>query len=502
MLFSDLNERRTLSIQFLRSLQGHARPQVCVVTLFGWLLIFMHSLPENWTKDSDPDVRTQIIEGYDLMYSWATMPRSPEDVRAIEGLSCQCNFNESMETMVYNPHGMAHAMGTHLIRTQNNEQLYSRSDPPIVMVLTTAFSNFNRLWSTTDEKLPRLKRIRGRSQWPTSIHDLLPHGAEATMKGFLCWLSMDFKYHQFNRIMCLAMFGLIRMAQPYVITHITTSRLFLNRGVIASIGHLRRSLLLASGNPTQTDFAMANLSFFTREIHHLLMQCMDSVQRHRFVCTAPSELCQAFEQVIDTYHILSRDSVVNEAFPKLKIVIKQNIAIYEQLGSMIYSEYEGSLSAPIKSPIMASFGNLAAEREMDWREPWRQFPYIMYKLVTRDRCCAPGCSTTSLDRKLHYCAGCRRVAYCSRSCQRRSWGLEGCAHRDVCQAIRSLCMYHKIWRHRPSILASIKDMSKNLSRHSHPHPWYTLVSDHFNALSSLELRTPREHHIFHFSNTM
>jgi hypothetical protein len=76
-------------------------------------------------------------------------------------------------------------------------------------------------------------------------------------------------------------------------------------------------------------------------------------------------------------------------------------------------------------------------------------------LRSRQRCGAPGCPRTFVDQDsssgsacepvYRLCAGCRRVPYCSRECQRRAW--RGPApHRDVCGPLRALCSEFRIGR--------------------------------------------------------
>jgi hypothetical protein len=59
--------------------------------------------------------------------------------------------------------------------------------------------------------------------------------------------------------------------------------------------------------------------------------------------------------------------------------------------------------------------------------------------VSAQRCASPECTRTFSDRwPFRWCAGCRRVTYCSRRCQKTAWAHEVVGHRSICSGLRRL----------------------------------------------------------------
>jgi hypothetical protein len=71
---------------------------------------------------------------------------------------------------------------------------------------------------------------------------------------------------------------------------------------------------------------------------------------------------------------------------------------------------------------------------------WERMLRLLARLELVQRCAAPDCSRTYAEPlTFRYCSACKRVAYCSRQCQRRAWAHPAVPHRSVCQALRTVC---------------------------------------------------------------
>lgn len=57
-----------------------------------------------------------------------------------------------------------------------------------------------------------------------------------------------------------------------------------------------------------------------------------------------------------------------------------------------------------------------------------------------ERCWGPGCAETfvSAQRKFSACSGCKRVTYCSKTCQTAAWKDEALPHKAVCRKLRDV----------------------------------------------------------------
>ncbi|KAF7337891.1 MYND-type domain-containing protein [Mycena venus] len=54
-------------------------------------------------------------------------------------------------------------------------------------------------------------------------------------------------------------------------------------------------------------------------------------------------------------------------------------------------------------------------------------------LAERQRCFAPGCMGTAAVAVLQKCSKCKRVLYCSTTCQREAWKHQAAPHKDLCK---------------------------------------------------------------------
>lgn len=133
MLLLDNDEKKRLqALAFMRSLKGHKIPPVCILTVLGWVSIFINTRPENWLDEAD--ARSQIWEGHSLMFSWITLPRAQVDIHSIEQMSCKCDYNAGgidLLTMVHDSNATAHANGIHLW----NSLRHGPGEPVVITIL-------------------------------------------------------------------------------------------------------------------------------------------------------------------------------------------------------------------------------------------------------------------------------------------------------------------------------------------------------------------------------
>jgi hypothetical protein len=80
----------------------------------------------------------------------------------------------------------------------------------------------------------------------------------------------------------------------------------------------------------------------------------------------------------------------------------------------------------------------------DTSTTWVHLALLMHHVETRQRCAAPVCIFTRMEGSLQRCAGCRRVPYCSRICQKRAWTHASLPHRSLRALLREVCAHSEI----------------------------------------------------------
>jgi hypothetical protein len=484
-------EREHTYVSLRAALQGHSKPKECVYTIIGWLSAL--SPPPGWEHDAQ--MRAQIYGLRNLMFAWATMPRTLKDVYDMDRITCTCADDaEASDTT-------AHSTGRYQMEAA---QAITPDIRPMSIVLKAAFVPLFILVTEGPKgtgSLPRAKKIKARCRWPTSVRELLPHGPESTVRGLLIWLHGSYHGNIYTSALYMSILALVHMCHSYIMPYISTSRTLLNRGVISWIRFLYRDLMEMMKHCTrsisETNIILERFMVLGAFFSRIYTLYMDLTLRHHFTATFAAELLQACAMALDAYDIFVRDPFVAGLSTPMYGSIDDFSASFQKIASTLLLEYPDLAITNPDGRAMAIFRHNVARERSSGRAPWKRFLQIIYALVTRERCCAPGCAVTSADTKLRYCAVCRRVSYCSITCQKRAWNMNTCAHRDICHAIRLLCTHFKLRRNSGAILAIHNNRKKPSNKElSDWQPLYETVSNHFDELSRVELQTPckRPHH--------
>jgi hypothetical protein len=463
------------------ALHGHALPKACVFTLIGWIFE-LYDLPATW--EEDVTFRSDVYAARNLQFAWATMPRTRQEFRAIEQLSCNCVDLGGT------------ALDTHTQGLRRHEGLIQQQPgvAPSSTLLNTAFQPLFFLHANTrhGSKLPRLKKIAKRSRWPLSVQDLMPHGSESTLRGLLGWMELD-DNNTFKSAHQGAIFALVHMCHPYILTHLATSRVLLLRGIIQRIDGLHADLLAAvatHGTNLQgfDDTIIKNLMYVGNLLRQLFTLYMNNTQRRVFVSDYGHRLLLACAHGIDACLIVSSNRSKYYTWADLA-PINHCLQTFEGAGAKLYDNFPTVQTAQIDEKYMHMFRRAAHSVSAPQFLVWELFLHTMYQLTIRQRCCAPGCAMTVIDGKLRFCAMCLRVPYCSKACQKQAWNLKTGSHRDVCKIIRVLCIQHKLPRNGQIVLQRLNQLLDGMPQDSSYKPMAEAVSKHFASLSELETQT-------------
>jgi hypothetical protein len=393
----------------------------CVLEAIGALALLVFDTPANVQAPGFVERKKTALT---LTSRWMSYRRNPAQINRI--LSATCSCPELLAAHEIHYFGMRISDG---------------GDPPGQLFLHVCTKHLRDMESSHKAfRNVKLFRMPARSSWPYSTAQLLPHGPENTVRGYLDWLSGDDVISAGRMMMTLSV--VIEHSWPTVIPVMITKRLFVDRFIEA----IPRWSDLWS-KYTQRDFS---------GLYNTNSECISSLFRYllailRFLCleyadpaTTAYLLRDKGEGVLVTCDRLMSTTADIAQRVQLANVVKGHQHVIElarttgilifnvfpellpRLGQLKYITTLAENTSHLNSPLMLSL-NILADR-------------LRYQHIRQD-CAAPGCHHTNEKngRAFHYCSGCRWIPYCSRSCQQEAWRRkDGLQHRDVCGLIRTL----------------------------------------------------------------
>jgi hypothetical protein len=388
------------------------------------------------------------------------------------GLSCECPTDERGHALVLPE---AHAAGQRALLGG-----IATSHPPpsslfIDMLSSMVFAHAVMEPQPRDTKIrPRLDQLHRRGIWPHNPGQILPHGPEATVRGLCRWFEVGGGM-AFLAALLGALGELVRLARAACIPYVITSDTLVRDGLVPALQMACDHLSAKAAQPRrrrvpEDDVVARLLCEFCNGLAVMLTSVLDATQRQRFVRAHAVPLLQACDRALVLLHggPAWAEDCASERNPRLVWTKVKLIQVY----------------------ILMSYPALdtAHARKRDPDPPWQCFRMSVMHLQQGQRCTAPGCSHTFADAPaadLRWRAGCRRVRYCSRRCQRAAWAHPHAAHRQICAVLLRACVESGMQRTR---------FSSELDR---APPEFDMrlavaVSEHCAAQARFEIETSRE----------
>lgn len=116
--------------------------------------MFRETIPTNWMHY--PELRALNHEVFNILYSWATLPQTLDQVRAIERQTCRCSKSSLLNSNAY-----AHELD----RENREEPIRQRQAPTLRLVssiVNTTLIPFQPIWEGGTSKLERLLKKIGK----------------------------------------------------------------------------------------------------------------------------------------------------------------------------------------------------------------------------------------------------------------------------------------------------------------------------------------------------
>jgi hypothetical protein len=296
----------------------------------------------------------------------------------------------------------------------------------------------------------KLYDLASRKIWPQSVEQILSHGPEQTVGGSLDWLSSDHVHLKRVSEIMQAFAAVIDLGRPLVLpAMIKTCRfpqLFANAALRWSY-----ELVALTREPLSTteyhELAEYIAGLFVQLSVIMRTICSDYIDPIVTAVTLKpyhEEVITACDRMIATAAFVHGEIKTEHGLMFLEDVVH----FLTPVGMAIYRHFP---ECRVRSVHLAKYRNVTMERAQRSNVPhavlWTKLFGALSYQVLRQQCAMSGCirNTEHHGREFRFCAGCRHVQYCSRSCQKRAWQRnDALQHRDVCAFIHNICAQHKI----------------------------------------------------------
>jgi hypothetical protein len=446
-------------------------PSTCAVVINGSMMFLTN--PDNTDTLKNPGCSMRRESTLDMLSRWISLRRSAAQVAEVLELSCTCSADVITSEI--------HQIGA---VASEPEQYRDRTPGELLVIACTAI-----LIDVQDQgaKLGiKPHRLARRKEWPRKSAQVLPHGPEDTVCGYMDWLVTN-DIVVYSRI--IEAFSLpTRYAWPLIVPVVIRRRLILDQYVDAATrwGNYLAKLTLTritGRHIIQIEHILGIFSRTSALLWKIIHGWSDHTSVLFFLHGRQQDILVSCDRVIETS--LSIVQRVNTA--KSRTFSSQAQPYLSLTGAAIYNHFPGYRTFNTQLFSHPMFIRDAHPLHTPHIQLWTTFLNFLLHHRMRQRCTAYGCPRTpeELGRPFRYCTGCRQVSYCSRACQRNSWNrLDRPQHRDVCILIRYICLRYNVPRNsKPSLdLPPVPNLSQE------EVGILGTINEHFAALTRLDLQ--------------
>jgi hypothetical protein len=442
----------------------------CALEVLGALTI-LNSLP------MDSGVQTQKDTALELINRWLSFRRTSQQINSFLSKKCSCSSSLS-------------GFEIHRIGASRRDVRGSTKPTPGELVLGYAAQMIcNPQKELSGRARYQIHRLSSRDVWPYSTQQTLPHGPEETLRGYFDWLAADDTY-VFSACDALQIFHVMAdFAWPAVISIFKKTHLIPDRFVDMTKRWSKNIIAAPDRIETSMDrpYMEGVVGLLSQLAYFLRMLSSDCLDPHTArICLAPrrKEILGNCHRLLGMAALLSSEKPAartQELFENtMKRALEVAVIIYNHfpefrnnsVAQFVYHDTVIKHANPVGVPHILAWTILTDT--------------LRYQYI-RQTCAAPGCIRTTEDcgRSFRYCAGCHRVPYCSRACQKNAWRRDdGLGHWKICASLRSICIRRGLSHtselriHPPSVPEFSTTEVKDLY----------MINEHFQTLVTHALR--------------
>jgi hypothetical protein len=395
--------------------------RACIVDYVGSVDIITQ-LPKPTTAADRRSVRA----AYQTCFTWMTRPRDSQELLALSQAQCKCGPRGSIVS--------SHRAGLKFIKQSSHKPFFILAG--LILRLSFAGLAANPQGAVLQETQQRVHRLRYRQTWPRTWQDMLPHGPQDTV----CMLIKLFDLEP-PLVLCSTIMQTIeviaRSCHPLVLPGIIASPTSLIAGVVASIDECQRILEQQNAAESPNPHRIFDIQVCLDRVPNLLLGLFKFchwAQRRAFHRGGASDLIMAYNRAESISHALvARHSHVS---PDVASNVHSTLSQFGALDACVYDDCPDTWNDINQNARKRHNEAIIKPPSPEWN-CWLQLRLLFHYFEVWQQCAAPGCFATVVDGPLWRCAGCLRVTYCSRGCQRRAWG-NNIPHRLACNVLVKL----------------------------------------------------------------
>jgi hypothetical protein len=401
--------------------------QACIMDRVGSLDI-MTQMPKPVTTAVD---RRSARGALHTCFKWLTCPRDSQKLLELSQAQCTCDSGASLR--------LSHQVGL---------EVMDRSGPSLRKPFIVLADQILRIFCINLDSKPitevqetrqQVHRLLHRQNWPGTWREMLPHGPKDTMFALLSLLDANTPIRL--RYSTMSAIGrVVRYCHPLVVPILICSPGMAIPSITTSIRECQQIFTQQARSDAPDIQALA-----------IMMECLTSIavfllglfkfsheaQRTIFHVEGGIHLFKSYSIAALLCRTLAAEK---NWFSLHESVMAQSTNIlrkFELLGGWMYDDCPDSRKLKLDASLVEMFDQESSRQTTPKDHTWARLLELLYYLEVRQQCAAPGCSYTLVDGPLRQCAGCVRVAYCSRACQKHAWK-HAIPHRGVCSVLAQL----------------------------------------------------------------
>jgi hypothetical protein len=457
----------------------------CVWSLIAWYEIVQARRDESSNDASSRRAARDIMSS---CFAWATRPRTGIEIEALLDMDCTCSSATTMRARLHEQ-----IRQTVTKRKMNSD----RGHRPFFYLLDSFLKPVGSFIPTAEDLYQRRTRIERRAEWPRSMRDLMPHGSEDTTRALISLLNLEPDPVGRRSIMS-TIAVLINLYRSLVIPIIVTSRTFVMRGIINTIDADYHAAHSKGSNIKGEDMVsiMRSQNALIRLLSALVMHFPDNTERRTYRAQAPLDLLRAYSRA----SMLMMELQENARRHHLALLESNDIstgrfaALVENWTLMAGFLLDDCPEAESILPELVLGDHYRRAGFLTGTDPIHmlyryQFSQVVSIQELNQQCSAPGCFVNVWTGSLRRCAGCERVVYCSRACQKAAWRGR-IPHRTVCKTIAALSQKLSIPKRG---IHEIRDLTISSSEWPSIEANVHAIINHFDELTTLRLANAGKH---------
>jgi hypothetical protein len=298
----------------------------CILNAVGSFLIL----------ENIPDLDCRKEAAATIVNRWLSFRRTPNDVHEMLSMSCKCSSPQTTDAIHVVGAGMA-----------------ERNLTPGALLLGGFTRKLRKmLEETSDYNKSKIHHLSSRTSWPHNTGQLLPHGPDQTILGFLDWSTApDARSAQ---LLMQALNSVMHYTWPLVLPIIVNNHLFLDQFIGAASYWFKKVNTLPwtksqALHDTYAIHVISALLQLSAIMHLICLDFSDPTSTKHFLRPRHDDVLSACDHILSTAALISQHVLTKEASDIQNDIVAQ----IKPIGVAIHTDFP---ACQMRSPQLAALG--------------------------------------------------------------------------------------------------------------------------------------------------